>query len=631
MKKIYSSLVLVVFLLLSMGMSAKDIYLSETGDDSKDGLSEANAVKTLMRVNEIIDMEDVVHVKGIIKITEETDYATKIEDGTQNPPNQENGIYLYHRGYYFREALKIAGITFIGSDPSTDGFSGEEEAALFQFDGANPVTFKNLMFTKGRTHRGANGAQYGSDASVAWCSNTELTFENCIFSDNDNTRDEASPGSPKEGWGNRGAITVNSGRVTFKKCEFTGNSGQEGGALFLSAGNILIEDCYFADNESADINESKGGAIHTWVHGADGLLNVTISKSTFERNNAKEGGAIILKDKVSYQPTGTEINIDRCTFIGNQAVDGQGGALMLDNYMGRQSSDVVKITNSLFYANGANSDGGAICVWNVQPGSSLTMINCTLTGNYTNGNPGHGGGLGFMTGYEIYLPANMTKNIYNCIFDGNYATEGGSAILFSDLTALYTPTEQPDVFNMKNSYVGTTINIAGRTGIDAELNQMDYYTPEAYDDGVTVGLDDVDYYAQQYYAAPLFEDADSRTYGDAQYLVGTKDLVGKDRTIVDGACAVGACEVTATELDDDVVFDDGDVKIKLPQSGSGLMLKDGIISYQGEGASIELYNLSGNQIAKGENSLSVSNLNTGVYVAKVQTGTTSFAQKLIIQ
>ncbi|KAA6301911.1 MAG: hypothetical protein EZS26_001914 [Candidatus Ordinivivax streblomastigis] len=625
-------LVSIVSLIFTQNVSAKDIYLSTSGNDSNDGLTAATAVKTLLRINEIIGVEDVVHVKGIIKITDEVDFATKTEDGTQDPLNPEDGIYLYHRGYFFRNALKLAGITFLGEDSSKDGFSGENVASLFQFQGAYPVMFKNILFTKAVTHRAANG-QYGSDASAIWTSGTELTFENCAFTLNDITRNDASPADPKEGWGNRGAITFNSGTGIFKNCEFTENLGEEGGALFINGGTITIEDCYFGYNNCAEVNNSKGGAIYTWVHGLDGPLDITIKRTTFEGNTAKKGGAIALLDKVSYVPTGTILNIDRCTFIGNQAVSDQGGAIVWDNFMGRSSSDVVTITNSLFYANNANTDGGAICVWNVQPGSELNMINCTMYGNFTNGNAGHGGGLDFMMGYETYLPQNLKKNIYNCIFDGNYATEGGSLFSYSDLSALY-PIEEPDNFTLKNSFVGRSISILGKTGVDPEANKIDYYTSEEYDGGITAGFDDPDYYAANYYAIPLLEDAEARTYGNPQYLDDLNlytDLVGKPRTIVAGKCAIGACEVTSTELDNEVVFETGISSPQLEQASAKLSLVNGMLLCVGEKTTrIELYNLMGSKIADGKSYLSVNNVTSGVYIAKIQIGTNVFTQKLII-
>ncbi|MDR0541471.1 MAG: T9SS type A sorting domain-containing protein [Dysgonamonadaceae bacterium] len=609
--------------------SAKDIYLSATGNDANDGLSASTAVKSLTRVNEIIGMEDVIHVSGIIKITDEPDFEIKINDGTQDPPAPENGIYLYHRGYYLRNTLKWAGVTFLGEDPSRDGFSGENRAPLFQLDGSAPLTFKNIKLTKAITNRAATG-QYGSDVSAIWAVNTETVFDNCIISENDVARKQESPADPVDGWGDRGAIMIAGGLATFTKCEFTENMAREGGCLYLQGGSVTIEDCYFGYNNCAEINDSKGGVIHTWVHGNNGALYCTIRKSVFEGNTAAKGGAIALLDKVSYTSTSTTLTIDRCSFIGNQATSGQGGAILWDNFMGRQSRDNVTITNSVFYGNNSNDYGGAICVWNVQPNSELTMKNVTLHGNYTNGNVGHGPGLSFMTGYETYLPGNLKKYIYNSIFDGNYANGGETGVAFADLSALYTPEEHPDVFEMKNCYAGNTINMLGRAGIDLENNLINYYLESAYDDAIT-GFDDPDYYGIQFYTVPLLETSSARTYGDAQYLSGTRDLSGKPWVINEGVCAIGASEVTSAELDEGVEFE---TAISAPDiTGKVILIAvNGRLHCIGAGkASIELYNLMGSKIVSGGNDLSIAGLNTGIYIAKIQIGQATYNQKLFVK
>jgi predicted outer membrane repeat protein len=300
--------------------------------------------------------------------------------------------------------------------------------------------------------------------------------------------------------------------------------------------------------------------------------------------------------------------------------------------MGRQASDNITITNTLFYGNSANDYGGAICVWNVQPHSTLTMVNSTLYGNFTFGNIGHGPGLSFMTGYETYLPGNLDKQIDNCIFDGNYALTGDAGIAYADLTALYTPEEHPDNFVLRNSYIGNTINMIGRPGISLEDNAVNYYTEDAYDDGAFAGLDDPDYYATYYYAIPLFEDAETRTYGNAEYLVGTKDLSGKSWVIADGKCSIGASEVTSQELDDDVVFE---TAISNPKAESSVKLVavNGRLICVNEGreiARIELYNLMGNKISQGNNQLSLNGISSGVYIATVQMGTKVYKQKVIV-
>ena len=646
MKKI--KLLTVIFACIFMqSMSAKDVYLSATGNDANDGLTAATAVKSLLRASEVIAMEDVVHVSGVIKITDEPGFETKINDGTLEPDDPEFGIYLYHRGYFIRQALNLGGVTFLGSDPVEDGFSGDKRAPLFQLQGANPLTFKNLQFVDARTHKAPTG-QYGSDASVMWArgDNVEVTFENCIFSGNDIARDPNNPTDPG-GMGDRGVFTAMGGTYKFIKCEFTDNAGKEGGCLFVGGGSYLIEDCYFGYNNCAEINGSKGGAIYTWVNGVDGgPMELTIKNCVFEGNTASAGGAITFLDKVNYEATVSDIIIDHCAFVGNEAVTQQGGAIYLDSYPARRSVDNITISNSLFYGNRANSEGGAICIWNVKPNSQLYMINTTLYGNVTYGSAAQGGGLGFMKGYEsdgqTFFPENMEKHIYNCIFDGNTSEGGEGGREYSDLAALAPPEEEGwnDVFEILNSYVGRAVNMLGRQGCDPDQNFIDYCFENEYIDAV--GFDYPDYYGPHFhwdentvasYGIPLLEDSPARTYGDPQYLVGTTDLSGKPWVIDDGKCAIGCSEVTSEELDEGgwspsyIIGLEQDKPVRLVVVNGRLHC----INPLPETAFITLYSLMGSKIAGGENSLSIPDTATGVYVATVKIGQNLYKQKLIIK
>lgn len=642
MKRI--KLLTVVFACIFMqNMYAKDVYLSATGNDTNDGLTAATAVKSLLRASEVIKMEDVVHVSGIIKITDEPGFETKILDGTQDPEMPANGIYLYHRGYFIREALNMAGITFLGNDPTEDGFSGGRRAPIFQLQGANPLIFKNLQFIDARPNQAPLGL-YGSDSSVMWARGSEVTFENCIFSGNDINRNPDNPTDPGRG-GERGAITIDT-KSTFIKCEFFDNTAKEGGCLFLGGGTHLIEDCYFGYNNCADINNSNGGAIYTWTNGADGgPMKLTIKNSVFEGNNAAAGGAIAFLDKTNYQATTSDIIIDRCAFVGNEAVMKQGGAIYFDSYGDRRSVDNITISNTLFYGNYANSEGGAICIWNVKPQSQLTMANTTLSGNVTRGSAAQGGGLGFMKGYEsgaqTFYPRNMEKHIYNCIFEGNQAEGGEGGHEYSDLSALAPPEEEGwnDIFEILNSYVGRSVNMVGKLGFDLELNLIDYCTGSDYVD--MAKFDYPEYYGPHLhwsettvasYGIPLKGDSPARTYGDPQYLEGTTDLSGKPWIIAGNKCAIGCSEITAEELDDG-----GWTSIKIAQDQDNtirIVVFNGrlhCINESPETAHIALYNLMGSKIAAGENSLSLSNVTTGVYVASVKIGQKQYSQKLIIK
>lgn len=72
--------------------------------------------------------------------------------------------------------------------------------------------------------------------------------------------------------------------------------GQSGGAIFLSAKNIIISNCYFFDN--ANMN---GGAIYLSKHSSSNLQNLLVEETIFSLNKAGDsGGAIFLAQDITY-------------------------------------------------------------------------------------------------------------------------------------------------------------------------------------------------------------------------------------------------------------------------------------------------------------------------------------------
>ena len=118
--------------LTSGSMMAKDIYVSATGDDSNDGLSSATAVKTLGRINEIIAKNDIVHVSGMIDVSVE-----KPETAVADNQWSEGGKWAStssgnYQGFNIssRDNTQWQGITFVGEDPSEDGFEKNEKTGV---------------------------------------------------------------------------------------------------------------------------------------------------------------------------------------------------------------------------------------------------------------------------------------------------------------------------------------------------------------------------------------------------------------------------------------------------------------------------------------------------------------------
>jgi predicted outer membrane repeat protein len=450
----------------------------------------------------------------------------------------------------------------------------------------------------------------------------------------------------RPGWGERGCISMCNGKYTFKGCTFEDNTAREGAALFIGAGDVLIEDCYFGFNESDILNGSTGGAIYTWCNGDRReylYMNIDIRRCTFENNTAKKGGAIAIHDKVHYSSVNININIDRCVFIGNVAGENQGGAIFYNNFNDQaRSLDDITISNTLFFGNQALEAGGALCVWNTQAPSGkfseLKLINNTFTWNTSGGSPTNGGAIGFMKGYEEnnHLPANMIKTIYNTIIDGNRTTGGMEGTYYSDLGLYYDGDEGNDMFDIQNSYIGCSVNLLpGRNNIptDPDINNIDYYTGLLYDGGATVGFSFPDYYGPDFHRIPLEDDAAARTFGNPEHLIGGRDLSGKPWTIAGGKCVIGACDVTSDEIDDEVTWQTGITALpsasplRLAQYNNMLVC----LTYTQEPVSMVLYNLTGSKMLEGQNYISLRGINSGIYIAKVQIGTAVYAQKVVIK
>lgn len=165
--------------------------------------------------------------------------------------------------------------------------------------------------------------------------------------------------------------------VTTRNCTFLANRATDlGGAAFFFRSTLTLVNCRFAGNTAS----AGGGAVWFW----DPVGNKRFTNCEFARN---EGGV-----------------------FGGGAI---GGAL-----------NGLTIVNGLFVGNfsGGGPDiggGGAIhASLSSSPDAPVTLINCTVVGNRTNG---RGGGLRVATANSVPV------NIYNSIFWNNSDSTGMNA------------------------------------------------------------------------------------------------------------------------------------------------------------------------------------------------------------
>ena len=404
-------------------------------------------------------------------------------------------------------------------------------------------------------------------------------------------------------------------------CTFTGNENREGNAINWCGGKLVAVGCSFMGN-TTKIN-GTGGAIKFWCLVNDKPIHATIEHCLFMGNSSGNGGAIAINETANRDNAGNDITIKDCSFIANSAT--MCGGLLINNIVNKNTSK-VKVLNSTFAYNQAINDGAAINLRAMSKDSEFTMVNCTVVDNITQGNGGHGAGLLIMN--DTNNPkTNCTKRIYNCLFQGNYAVDGGK-MTTSDLTLRDAMAERE--FEAYNTYFGRLTNnpILDGAAINCTVNYMPGSTKDMdWDIHNASGLsDDASIYAPRRYIVPFIdENAPGLTFGNAEYLTQfgiTTDQMGNPRKITGNSCAVGSLEMTEAEMD----ASSDPWNPTLTSIANTTEDKDQIEIYVRNGeivvgtgnndANIQLYNMNGSILKTTTGSMEITGINSGFYIVK---------------
>jgi len=221
-------------------------------------------------------------------------------------------------------------------------------------------------------------------------------------------------------WGGGGMTNVVT-ELTLDNCLFSDNKALleqfGGGAMRNSGCSLDMTDCTFSGNQA----QQPGGAIENCFEGRQTF----VFGCTFSDNQATVGGGIF--------NIGCEPVIEDCQFTSNRAygtvglVEGMaiGGGGALCNMEGSRAT----LVGCVFSSNSATSDsdggggsGGAILNGN---SSGVDAVNCGFAGNSASGSSGDNGGGAVASDFHSY--ANAT----NCTFTGNSAVSKGGALLGS--------------------------------------------------------------------------------------------------------------------------------------------------------------------------------------------------------
>jgi len=282
MKKIITSFVGMCLMGLATILTAQNtVYVSTTGNDLNDGLSEVTPVKTfafaVSIANAGTNFTEIVLAPGTYEETVTAELST-----TNCPGLRISG-----------ESAKTTIIKRTGDGRIITTLSA-------YLTSSNTLTIRDITLRDATVTNLQGAAIYFSRTGNM---NNNLTLERVIFENN----------------------TINSGAAT-----------SNGGAFFFNGNQLTVTDCYFKNNKVLKVgtNNPQGGAVTLATVASTNGLFASFTNTTFEGNEAYlSGGALFFNNVGARLETSPNsyVNFLNCTFLNNKATNTgtTGGALNL--------------------------------------------------------------------------------------------------------------------------------------------------------------------------------------------------------------------------------------------------------------------------------------------------------------
>lgn len=403
----------------------------------------------------------------------------------------------------------LDGCTIVaGSATESSSFNSQRGAGLACFPNALPTRFqiRNCRFQANVATIDGGGLGVLGDQNV----NIAYTIENCTFLNNvagwgGGLFSRAENGSQHKplitrstfignvaetlGGGIETEVFTSEDSTVLSYCYFEGNYAARGGGthflLFTRCyGKITVDSCNFVQNTSGGF----AGGLNIATVTPSGLqpLEVTVSRSVFEENEAVRGGGLIILSEGSASPSPnqlTDVELIDCEFRKNVAKTtetgqrGFAGGFRAQTLVGKMDLDM---RDCLFSENEADVSGAFEFISENRGTGTLVMEECQFLDNVAEE----------VSAAAVVSLANSNADtataisfIRDCVFEGNAValpTEGGGAL---GLISLYNATLQANV--SRSSFLhntsegvelpGGAMTITGNKGvIDVEIDSSQF-------------------------------------------------------------------------------------------------------------------------------------------------------------
>jgi hypothetical protein len=270
----------------------------------------------------------------------------------------------------------------------------------------------------------------GSNSGAVGLLQSNGRFYNSVFSNNiasgvgQNYYGGAATGCPGIGHANQGGAGGNGGAVGIDGKDDT---------------DVMVCGTRFIDNRANELAGAIGRTANVTAR------RMTIDRSLFQGNRAKQGGALFLMNQ-------KPLDILATTFSGNVAKS--GGAAQLHQ-------DKLNIVNSTFAANESTAGIGGALMLSASDATGV-IRNATFTGNKSSAGSGY---------FSAAISGTLNFPVHNTVFANNLTADGGSPMQCG-----FTPgTGTADVQWPRNHVVGgmpDTPCVAGILFADPQLGAL---------------------------------------------------------------------------------------------------------------------------------------------------------------